>query len=270
MTDISANRPIVPRSGISATSLTIVIAIMTFLAGLTLGGILWINEIARNWQKDATSQISVQIRPQQGENIAENIERAKEVIGKFDGILSAETIGEEESLKLLEPWLGTNFSFETLPVPRLIAVTVNPENPPDLGELEKRIRAQVPSASLDDHRKWSGHVSQIRERAIWGGAGVIALVLIATVLTVVFATRGAMAANENVIDVLGFVGAEKSYIARQFQKHFLILGLKGASLGGIGAIAILQGSGFAPILGAIAIIACLTAATAGATVMRGR
>jgi cell division transport system permease protein len=55
---------------------------------------------------------------------------------------------------------------------------------------------------------------------------------------VVFATRGAMAGNRTVIEVLHFVGAADSYIAREFQRHFLILGLKGAGIGGAAAVAL--------------------------------
>ena len=58
---------------------------------------------------------------------------------------------------------------------------------------------------------------------------ILGLVFAATALCVVFATRGAMAGNRIVIEVLHFVGAEDSYIAREFQRHFLLLGLKGAA-----------------------------------------
>ena len=47
-----------------------------------------------------------------------------------------------------------------------------------------------------------------------------------------------MAGNRIVIEVLHFVGAEDSYIAREFQRHFLLLGLKGASIGGAIAVAL--------------------------------
>ena len=45
-----------------------------------------------------------------------------------------------------------------------------------------------------------------------------------------------MSGNQHVIEVLHFVGAEQSYIAGEFQKHFLFLGLKGALSGGILAL----------------------------------
>jgi cell division transport system permease protein len=55
-------------------------------------------------------------------------------------------------------------------------------------------------------------------------------------LSVVFATRAAMAGNRDVIEVLHFVGAEDAFIAREFQRHFLILGLKGGIGGGVAAM----------------------------------
>ena len=46
-------------------------------------------------------------------------------------------------------------------------------------------------------------------------------------LSVTFATRGAMATNKPVIEVLHFVGAKNGFIAGHFQRHFLLLGLQG-------------------------------------------
>jgi cell division transport system permease protein len=65
---------------------------------------------------------------------------------------------------------------------------------------------------------------------------VLVLMLAATVLTVVFATRGAMAGNVHIIEVLNFVGAEARFIAAEFRKHFLLTGMKGAAVGGVTAI----------------------------------
>ena len=53
------------------------------------------------------------------------------------------------------------------------------------------------------------------------------LVLIATMLSVTFATRGAMATNRPVIEVLHFIGAKDSFIAGHIQRHFLVLGPQG-------------------------------------------
>ncbi len=74
------------------------------------------------------------------------------------------------------------------------------------------------------------------ETAVGGGLAVLALVLAATVLSVTFATRGTMAANRPIVEVLHYVGATDAFIADQFQRHFLVLGFKGGAIGGGAAI----------------------------------
>ena len=73
-------------------------------------------------------------------------------------------------------------------------------------------------------------------RPVAGTGAVLVLMLAATVLTVVFATRGAMAGNGHIIEVLHFVGAEARFIAREFRRHFLVTGMKGAAAGGVAAV----------------------------------
>jgi cell division transport system permease protein len=72
--------------------------------------------------------------------------------------------------------------------------------------------------------------------AVLGGLAVLALMIAATVLSVTFATRAAMATNRPVIEVLHLIGAKDNFIAGHFQRHFLLLGLKGGVIGGGGAM----------------------------------
>jgi cell division transport system permease protein len=67
---------------------------------------------------------------------------------------------------------------------------------------------------------------------VLAGVGILVLVIIATVISVSFATRGAMAANRPIVEVLHFVGAGDRYIANRFLRHFLRLGLEGGLIGG--------------------------------------
>ncbi|MBO0712696.1 MAG: hypothetical protein J2P47_15600 [Acetobacteraceae bacterium] len=75
--------------------------------------------------------------------------------------------------------------------------------------------------------------------AVAGGIAILALVLIATVLSVAFATRGAMATNRPIVEVLHFIGARDSFIGSQFQGHFLMVGLQGGAIGGGAALLVL-------------------------------
>ena len=74
------------------------------------------------------------------------------------------------------------------------------------------------------------------ETAVAVGVAILALVVVVTVLSVTFATRGAMATNRPIVEVLHYVGATDGFVAGQFQRHFLILGFKGGAIGGGGAL----------------------------------
>jgi cell division transport system permease protein len=69
--------------------------------------------------------------------------------------------------------------------------------------------------------------------------------LTATVLSGIFATRGAMATNRPIVEVLHFIGAKSGFIAGQFQRHFLLLGLEGGLIGGGLAIVLFGAAGIA-------------------------
>jgi cell division transport system permease protein len=117
-------------------------------------------------------------------------------------------------------------------------IKLSPGTIPNFVELRKALAAQVPGASLDDHRGWIDRMRTMSETAIAAGMVVLALVIAVTILSVTFATRGAMATNRPTIEVLHYVGATDGFISRQFLRHFLVLGLKGGVIGGGGAMAL--------------------------------
>jgi cell division transport system permease protein len=149
---------------------------------------------------------------------------------------------------------------------------------------------------LDDHRVWRDQLKAVSRSLTVGGLGLLALVVVATVASIIFATRGAMQSNREVIEVLDLVGAEPSYVARAFERHFLSLGLKAAILGGFLALGLFWGFalfgfgqgfgavetnassflghaglgllGHAGIIVAVATVALLTAITSRLTVSR--
>ena len=90
--------------------------------------------------------------------------------------------------------------------------------------------------TLDDHRVWIARLASMAQSLVILAIGIVVLVITATALAVAFATRGAMAGNRDIVEVLHFVGASDSYIADEFQNHFLRLGLKGGVAGGIAAM----------------------------------
>jgi cell division transport system permease protein len=224
--------PIVPRASISGRALVAVVAIMTFLASMTTGTVLLVSASAAEWQSEVASEITIQVRPVTGRDIARDTTAIIETMRLQPGIVEVRPFSRDESAKLLEPWLGSGLSLDELPVPRVIVARVQPGTALDLAGLRARVTQVAPSASVDDHRAWIERMRSMTGATVFAGIGILVLVTIATIISVSFATRGAMAANRPIVEVLHFVGAGDSYIANRFLRHFLRLGLEGGVIGG--------------------------------------
>ena len=147
-----ARSPIVPQSTISTRALFAVVAIMTFLASLTLGAAILVRSLANDWQSEVSREVTIQIRPAAGRDIEADIDRAAAIARTIPGIGEVRPYSKDETARLLEPWLGTGLRLDDLPVPRIIVVRIAPRSRPDLPQLRAALDTEVPSASLDDHR----------------------------------------------------------------------------------------------------------------------
>jgi cell division transport system permease protein len=230
--------PIVPRATISGRSLVGVVAIMTFLASLTAGAVMLVRSAAVEWQADVAREVTIQIRAPDARDLESEVARTVTVARAFPGVAEVRPYSKDETMRLLEPWLGSGLQFEDLPIPRIIVVRIAVGAAPDLAQLRAVLAEQVPGAVLDDHRGFVARMRAMAGAAVVGGLVVLSLVLLATVLSVTFATRAAMATNHPVIEVLHLIGAKDNFIAAHFQRHFLQLGLKGGLIGGGVAIAL--------------------------------
>jgi cell division transport system permease protein len=228
--------PIVPKDTIAGRSLTAVVAIMTFLASLTTGVAMLVVSAASDWQSEIGREVTIQVRPAPGRNIDVDVRAASDIARATPGIAEVRAFSKDESARLVEPWLGAGLALDNLPIPRLIVVKLTSGVRPDFTSLRQALAARVPTSSLDDHRRWIDRMRTMAGTAVIGCVAVLALVWAVTVLSVTFATRGTMATNRPIVEVLHYVGATDSFVSGQFQRHFLLLGFKGGALGGGAAI----------------------------------
>ena len=229
--------PLIPPDAIAIRALVTVIAIMTFLASLTAGTAVLVSDVSRGWRQDVAREMSIQLKPVTGRNIELDIKKVEEIARATPGVKDVTALSPSESERLLEPWLGTGLDLKELPVPRMIVLKLASDIQIDLAKLRTALSQNVPGSNLDDHRQWIDRLTVMSRTTVLVAIVIFGLVLVAMALAVAFATRGAMAGSREVINVLHFVGAEDAYIASQFQRHFLWLGLRGGLIGGGLAIA---------------------------------
>jgi len=226
---------IVPEHSISSNTLMLLIAIMTFLSGVTLGGVFLVQKSAIAWSYDVGREVTIQIRPIAGEVMESNLRRAVSLAKAAPGVVGAHALSLKESEDLLAPWLGSGIDLSALAIPRLVIVQLAAPGAADIARLKRDLEA-IKGASLNTYAAWRQQLNTMAGTVVISGLLVLALIVTATILAIVFATRGTMASNRSIVDVLHFIGASNNFIAGEFQGRFLRIGLKGGIIGGGGAL----------------------------------
>jgi cell division transport system permease protein len=232
---LKRDMPLVPPDSIAGRALIVVIAIMTFLACLTAGGAILVAEASEGWRAEVSRDVTIQVKPHAGDDVDALVKAAADIASATPGVADVHAYSKAESEKLLAPWLGEGFDLGQLPIPRLVIVHMKSGHENDMQPLRDALTAGAPDASLDDHRLWLSRLDTMANAVVVFATALFVLMIVAMATAIGFATRGAMAGAREIIEVLHFVGAADSYVALQFQGHFLRLGLRGAAIGGFAA-----------------------------------
>jgi cell division transport system permease protein len=218
------------------------IAFMVYLAVLALAGVLVINGTAGRWERGLGGTLTVQIAPADSKEAARvRLRSALDVLRATPEVAHAEPIPESRIAALLEPWLGKVDDSLDLPLPQLIDVRLKPGGDFDADDLAKRLAAAVPGAALDDHRVWLDRLLRLIHTVEVLAGLILALIGLVIAGTVVYATRSGLAVHLDAIEVLHLIGAQDSYVARQFSDRALALGLRGGAIGLLPGVATLVG-----------------------------
>ena len=230
--------PFLPEKDARDASLIFVVAVLCFLACLTAMGVIAADRAAGGWTGQLVGEATVIVRPRGGETPDAAAARAAEALAAAPGVAEARALEPAKAYDLIRPWLGDVSDLEDLPVPRLVAVTLDGKHPANARRLSAALKSQNVDATVDDHSIWIKDIRRAGGLVRWLGAGVFLLIAAAAAAVVAFATRAGLAARRDVVEVLHLAGAEDGFIARLFQVRFArVAGLAG--LAGAGAAAAL-------------------------------
>ena len=233
--------PLLPEKDARDGALIFVVAVLCFMACLTAMGVIAANRAAHAWTGQLIGEATVIVRPRGGETPDAAAARAAEALAGTAGVTEARALEPAKAYDLIRPWLGDVSDIEDLPVPRLVAVTLDGKHPADAQKLRAALASQNVDATVDDHSLW---IKDIRRagRLVGGlGAGVFLLITAAAGAVVAFATRAGLAARRDVVEVLHLAGAEDSFIARLFQVRFARIAGQAGLIGAIMAAALAAG-----------------------------
>lgn len=216
----------------SGRYLPLLVAIMVYLAALALAGGMAANKLADRWDSGLAGTLTIQLpAPPAGQESDPVLQDVVDMLERTPGIVTVEALDGNAIAALLEPWLGEAVLANDLPLPQLIAVTTEPQQAPDLPALRRSVLALAPGSLVDDHQRWLSHFLDLARAIEIMAVVVVALVVFAAAMMVAFVTRMGLAAHDQAIELLHLIGAQDSYVARQFQSHALSLGLRGGLIG---------------------------------------
>jgi cell division transport system permease protein len=227
--------PFLPERESRDAALIFVVAVLCFLACLTAMGVIAADRAARGWTGQLTGEATVIVRPRGGETPDAAAARAAEALSGVAGVSEARALEPAKAYDLIRPWLGDVSDLSDLPVPRLVAVTLDAKRPANALALRQALKTQDVDATVDDHSVWIKDIRRAGGVVRWLGAGVFALIAGAAGAVIAFATRAGLAARRDVVEVLHLAGAEDGYIARLFQVRFARLAAVAGAIGAVGA-----------------------------------
>jgi cell division transport system permease protein len=244
--------PLLPRDEERELALHFVIAVLCFLACLAAIGAVAADRAAQGWSHQIRGEVTIQVRPAPGETGSTAAARAAETVAGVKGVVEAAALEKEKAEELLRPWVG-DAALQDLPLPHLVSVTLDPNEPASADDLRKALKAAGIDATVDDHGRWLKDVERAAGIVRTAAGALFLLMAAAAAAVVTFATRTGMAARRDVVEVLHLSGARDDYIAGLFQARFArmaaVSGLFGAGAAALtaGALTLLGGSrGFTP------------------------
>jgi cell division transport system permease protein len=248
---------ILPRNMLGSRLLPLVIAVNVYLASLAILGGLALIGATGQWATEIEQLVTVQVPPESGVSGDAVVKSVLGVLRDHPGVAQARALELSEMEALLAPWLGQSAAIKELPLPQLIDVELRPDG--DLDSLRKRLDAEFPGVEIDDHRQWREQMQSIATSARLICWSLVAMISLAAIAVIIFATRASLENQNELVALMHLIGAHNSFVAGEFQKHFLGIGVIGVLIGlvpvvlTIGAILYLTGDDPAPWMGRMAL-----------------
>ncbi len=232
------------RRALSDRLLPLLVAAMTFLAALTLAGVMAASALSMHWQGGAASIVTLQVpkpRLRLPDGGGSRMDRAVVLLRGTPGVVDVRVLSENELSDLLRPWLGNAAQTVALPLPGVAEVRLAPgEAEPD-ADVQSRLQAAVPGALLEGHGLWLRRLTILARSLQLCALAALLLVAGVAAAVVAVATRAGLAARRDAIEIVHGLGATDGFIAARFANRTTVLVAIGGCLGAVLALPVLLG-----------------------------
>jgi cell division transport system permease protein len=224
--------------GAGSGFLRLLIALMTVLAMLGLAASFALSEMTQRWSSGLENRMTVEIPAEDkdgtliaADKVTEMTTKVLDMLQSHPAIAEASAMSEQEVRDLISPFLGEDLVMDSIPLPGLISVHIQDGAEIDLKTLETRLKIIAPQARIDTHESWLKDVLRFTGALQFAAILLTLIIAITTLVAVAGGVRSKMAVHREELQLLHLMGASDDYIARQLQRHTLILAFQGAFAG---------------------------------------
>jgi cell division transport system permease protein len=198
----------------------LLVGIMVYVATFAMAAEATLSAITFRWDQGMENRMTVEIPLATDESSTPQTERVREVLSVLHimpDIATITVIPDNETEKLLKPWIKQPDLLKVLPVPTLIDIERKGDSRLTSTEVEDHVKAVIKGAQVDSHATWIGDMRHL----IYGLTAIAALMILLTgaalIIAVSLLCRAIMATECDTVSLLHIMGAEDIDIARHFQ-----------------------------------------------------
>jgi cell division transport system permease protein len=205
-------------------------ALMTVLCLLSVTASLSLTQLAKKWTSGLENTLTVEIPHSDDQDAVAT--KILSGLQESKGVKAARLMAEDDMSKLLAPWLGSAAdTMKDLPLPSLITIELKDRNDEVIQDVTRTVRDISSDAQVDAHEQWLTDLVKFTRSLKVTAILIMISIGLVTSLTVAGAVRSRMAIHHTELELLHIMGADDSYITKQFQRYILWMAGKGVLLG---------------------------------------
>lgn len=225
--------PLLPREDAREAALFFVVCALCFLAALAALAARSSYSAADAWTSQVEGEITIRLKVDD----SRAAEDALNIVKATSGVETARLLSRSEMEELLRERLGGSLP-PGLPLPTMIAVQTNSDNPSIEPDLQRRLIERQFEANVSNHEEYAKEIRRGLGVLRLVALGAVALLSATAVSVIAFATHAALLARRDIVEILHLVGAHDRYISNLFERRFWLLGLQAGAVGALAALGV--------------------------------
>lgn len=215
------------------------VGIMVYVATFSMATEATLSAITFTWDKGMEARMTVSIPAVSDEasrTQADRLQQAVSILRGMPDITRVTLVSDEETTRLLRPWISEPALLKAISVPSLIDIERKTASTITASDIQSRLKNTIHDVRVDDHAVWLTDMKNL----VRGLSAIAGLMIILTGITLIIAVslicRAIMATEHETISLLHIMGAEDNDIAEHFQFHAARLAWPASWIGFVAAM----------------------------------